>query len=97
MASIQNKGDGWYCQFLFHRQRHIFAVGKVDEAEAESIARSGGRAGSGRLRGLNGSAYPGHARGRTRSGGRSIGVSVLPEDRSAWGRSRTARLGLPDL
>lgn len=37
MASIQRKGDGWYCQFLYLRRRHTFAAGKVDEAEAESI------------------------------------------------------------
>jgi integrase len=37
MASIQKKGDGWYCQFMFSRRRHTFAVGKVDEAEAEAI------------------------------------------------------------
>ncbi len=37
MASIQRKGDGWYCQFLYLRHRHTFALGKVDEAEADSV------------------------------------------------------------
>jgi integrase len=38
MASIQKKGDAWYCQFLYRRQRHTFAVGEVDEAEARAVA-----------------------------------------------------------
>jgi integrase len=38
MASLQRKGDGWYCQFMYRQRRHTFAVGKVDEAEAQSIA-----------------------------------------------------------
>ncbi len=37
MASIQKKGESWYCQFIFSRRRHTFAVGRVDEAEAESV------------------------------------------------------------
>jgi integrase len=37
MASIQRKRDGWYCQFLYLRRRHTFALGKVDEAEAHSL------------------------------------------------------------
>jgi hypothetical protein len=38
MASLHRKGDGWYCQFMYRHRRHTFAVGKVDEAEARSIA-----------------------------------------------------------
>ena len=38
MASIQKKGDGWYCQFMYERQRHTITVGKVEEAEAKAIA-----------------------------------------------------------
>ncbi|MBX9622552.1 MAG: hypothetical protein K2X82_01935, partial [Gemmataceae bacterium] len=38
MASLQQKGDGWYCQFVYKKQRHTFAVGKVDEAEARAVA-----------------------------------------------------------
>ena len=34
MASIQKKGDGWYCQFCYHGQRTTFALGKVSEDEA---------------------------------------------------------------
>ena len=38
MASLQKKGDGWYCQFMYRGQRHTFAVGKVDEDEARNVA-----------------------------------------------------------
>jgi integrase len=38
MASIQKKGDGWYCQFTHRSRRHTFAIGKVDEAEARAVA-----------------------------------------------------------
>lgn len=38
MASLQQKGDAWYCQFLYKRQRHTFAVGKVEEVEAKAVA-----------------------------------------------------------
>src|ERR1022692_1319154 len=38
MASIQKKGDGWYCQFMYERQRHTITVGKVEEAEAKATA-----------------------------------------------------------
>src|SRR4051794_22087999 len=37
MASIQKKGENWYCQFRFSRRRHTFTVGRVDESEAEAI------------------------------------------------------------
>lgn len=37
MASIQKKGESWYCQFMFSRRRHTFAVGRVDESEAEAV------------------------------------------------------------
>ncbi len=36
MASLQQKGNGWYCQFLFQGKRHTFAVGSVSQTEAEA-------------------------------------------------------------
>ncbi len=36
MASLQKKGNGWYCQFLHHGKRHTIAVGLVPEAEARA-------------------------------------------------------------
>ena len=38
MASLQKKGDSWYCQFMFQRQRHTYTVGKVEETEAKATA-----------------------------------------------------------
>jgi integrase len=38
MASIQKKGDAWYCQFRYRGQRKTFGVGRVSEAEARSRA-----------------------------------------------------------
>jgi site-specific recombinase XerD len=38
MASLQLKGDTWYCQFMFKRERHTFTVGKVEESEARAVA-----------------------------------------------------------
>ena len=38
MASLQLKGDTWYCQFMFKRERHTFTVGKVEEFEARTVA-----------------------------------------------------------
>jgi integrase len=35
MASLQKKGDAWYCQFVHGGQRHTFTIGKVGEREAE--------------------------------------------------------------
>jgi integrase len=34
MASLQKKGDAWYCQFTYGGRRHTFTVGKVAEREA---------------------------------------------------------------
>lgn len=34
MASLQRKGDAWYCQFLYLGKRYTFTVGDVPEAEA---------------------------------------------------------------
>lgn len=34
MASLQKKGDAWYCQFTYLGRRHTFTVGKVAEREA---------------------------------------------------------------
>ena len=36
MASIQKKGDGWYCQFCYRGQRPTFALGRVTEEEARA-------------------------------------------------------------
>ena len=38
MASIQKKGDNWYCQFMYQSKRHTITVGKVEEAEAKATA-----------------------------------------------------------
>src|SRR3954471_14045413 len=38
MASIQQKGNGWYCQFVYRGKRRTFAVGRVPRAEAEAKA-----------------------------------------------------------
>jgi hypothetical protein len=37
VASIQKKGDSWYCQFLYRRVRYTFTIGKVEEIEAQSV------------------------------------------------------------
>ena len=34
MASIQRKGDAYYCQFLYAGRRHTFTIGKVTATEA---------------------------------------------------------------
>src|SRR5579864_1982093 len=39
MASLQKKGDSYYCQFMYHGRRHTFTVGPVEESEAENKAR----------------------------------------------------------
>jgi len=36
MASLQQKGQRWYCQFLYQGKRHTFAVGDVSQTEAET-------------------------------------------------------------
>jgi integrase len=38
MASLQRRGESWYCQFLYHGKRHTFTIGKVEPDEAESKA-----------------------------------------------------------
>lgn len=38
MASLQQKGDRFYCQFLYHGKRHTFTVGRVSRDEAETKA-----------------------------------------------------------
>ena len=38
MASIQKKGDHYYCQFVHGGRRHTFALGPVSETEAEAKA-----------------------------------------------------------
>jgi integrase len=36
MASLQKKGNGWFCQFLHHGKRHTVSIGRVDETEARA-------------------------------------------------------------
>ena len=31
MATLQKKGNGWYCQFLHHGKRHTFTIGRVSK------------------------------------------------------------------
>ena len=38
MATLQLKGEAWYCQFMYKRERHTFTVGKVHESEARAVA-----------------------------------------------------------
>lgn len=38
MASVQRKGNSWYCQFLHRGRRHTFALGPVGAEEAEARA-----------------------------------------------------------
>lgn len=38
MASLQKKGDAFYCQFCYLGKRHTVTVGKVSEREAEAFA-----------------------------------------------------------
>ena len=38
MASLQRKGNGWYCQFVFEKKRRTFAIGAVSKEEAEAKA-----------------------------------------------------------
>jgi len=38
MASLQQKGESWYCQFLYQQKRRTLTIGKVDEAEAQATA-----------------------------------------------------------
>jgi integrase len=37
MASIQRRGENWQCQFMHRRRRYTFAIGKVDEVEAQAV------------------------------------------------------------
>jgi integrase len=36
MPSLQQKGNAWFCQFLYHGKRHTVAVGRVNETEARA-------------------------------------------------------------
>ncbi len=38
MASLQQKGDRWYCQFVYQGKRSTFPVGNVSEEEANAKA-----------------------------------------------------------
>jgi integrase len=39
MASLQKKGETYYCQFCYHGKRHTFTVGAVSEDEARNKSR----------------------------------------------------------
>jgi hypothetical protein len=36
MATLQKKGNGWYCQFLHHGKRHTVTIGRVSKTEARA-------------------------------------------------------------
>jgi integrase len=36
MATLQKKGNGWYCQFLHHGKRHTITIGHVTKTEARA-------------------------------------------------------------
>lgn len=38
MASLQQKGERWYCQFVYQGKRSTFAIGNVSQEEAETKA-----------------------------------------------------------
>ena len=38
MASLQKRGNAFYCQFLYQKRRFTFALGPVSEAEAQAVA-----------------------------------------------------------
>lgn len=38
MASLQKKGNSWYCQFYWQNRRHTFSVGRVTPGQAEAKA-----------------------------------------------------------
>ncbi|ODU00289.1 MAG: hypothetical protein ABS79_03625 [Planctomycetes bacterium SCN 63-9] len=38
MASLQKKGNSWYCQFYWLNRRHTFSVGRVSDGQAEAKA-----------------------------------------------------------
>lgn len=42
MASLQKKGNAWYCQFYWHDRRFTFSVGPVTRAQAEARATRAG-------------------------------------------------------
>jgi integrase len=37
VASIQKKGESWYCQFAYENRRHTYTIGKVNEDEAQAV------------------------------------------------------------
>src|SRR5579884_886037 len=39
MASLQKKGESYYCQFMYHGKRYTFTVGAVSEEEAGNKSR----------------------------------------------------------
>jgi hypothetical protein len=42
MASLQKKGNSWYCQFYWRDRRFTFAVGRVTKPQAEAKATKAG-------------------------------------------------------
>jgi hypothetical protein len=42
MASLQKKGNSWYCQFYWQNRRFTFAVGRVTRPQAEAKATKAG-------------------------------------------------------
>jgi integrase len=38
MASLQKKGNSWYCQFYWQNRRFTFAIGRVTKSQAEAKA-----------------------------------------------------------
>src|SRR3954447_18230249 len=42
MASLQKKGNSWYCQFYCQNRRFTFAVGRVTKPQAEAKATKAG-------------------------------------------------------
>jgi hypothetical protein len=38
MASLQKKGDGWYCQFTYKKRRYTLTIGPVEEVEARAVS-----------------------------------------------------------
>src|SRR5690348_17269831 len=42
MASLQKKGNSWYCQFYWQNRRFTFAVGRVTKPQAEAKATKAG-------------------------------------------------------
>jgi integrase len=42
MASLQRKGNSWYCQFIYHGKRHTLTIGPVSDTEASAKSQQVG-------------------------------------------------------